>query len=242
MINLSDILKEDEVSDVFGDAPFAEYTAYAKRLGTKIKSTNTKEEDKILDALGRWTNGDYDVANFIYKNKDLFKNAAKKYPRIFAPDKPNGTIVYRGLHSAQKIYSLIDKDILKITKGYKAPIPKENYVLWKNLVVRVKPLKYNPHRKIQSFSYDLKVAGEFASNGSTSAILIKKQNSEFLFNTWLFKYPYTANEQEILHFGDSLDVTVALDFATLSYYMADGVAAKTKKLLTKVSDLSGIVK
>lgn len=194
MIKLKDILKEDEVSDKFGDVALGSSLALAKLQGKK-KEDNTGYEDKLLTTLRLWVLGwALQSVDDLYSQYNIFKKAAKKFPSVFLPDTPNGTQLYRGLQDAGYLTDKIEK-----TK------PKD----WKkegDMYVYTKPIKYKPYRTVQSWTDDVNIAKKFSGKQYDAkyngfVLLTTKQTDEFLFSQKLMKYLYKRDERETLHFG-----------------------------------------
>lgn len=195
MIQLKDILKEDEVSDKFGNVAFGEDPNIAKMQGKK-KEKNTKFEGNLLDALIKWIDqSTTNIADELYSNYSLLKKASKKFPSVLGPFTPNGTELYRGIRYPNK--KLIEK--LKKTK-------KENWTEEKigadTFYKYSKPVKYTPRRKVQSWTSSKKVASQFSIASKPGVCLSTIQNEEFLFNEKFIKKINWADEKEILHFGE----------------------------------------
>lgn len=195
MIQLKDILKEDEVSDKFGNVAFGEDPNIAKMQGKKTEE-DTKFEEKLLTALIGWTvDSSTQLANKLYDNFPLLKKASKKFPSVLQPLTPNGTEVYRGVKHPNK------KLIEKLEKTKKEDWTKQQmgtYVFYKYS----KPVKYTPRRKVQSWTSSKKVAAQFSFASKEGVCLTTIQNEEFLFNENLIKKIYGGqNEKELLHFG-----------------------------------------
>lgn len=230
-------MQEDYVSDAFGKIAFgdpntkaatADAKSIAKLQGIKMSDDepgerDTKIEVNLYDTLFDWVKGETSYASKkLYKYKDLIKQAQRKFPTIFKPSTPVGTVVYRG------IGELNDKLLDKLKNTSKS--------FWKTIVVNrrtymvyTKPISYTPRSIVQSWTHDMAIAGDFAGD----ALLISKQDSEFLFNQEFMKILYPKNEKEQLHFGKEyknkifIAVTKSLFFDVIfpndySYKVASG--------------------
>lgn len=216
MLKLKTILKEDEVTDKFGNVAFGENPKIAKFQG-KREEKNTELENKLLNLLAMWTTGDrisY-AANNLYKNLNLFKKAAKKFPKIFLPKTKNGTTLYRGLNNpGAELMSQLENAKPKNWKKLQLT-SSPNSVVW----LYTKPIEYKPRRKVQSWTDDPSVAFGKFFGGELGVSLMTKQNDEFLFNknflgsTSLYDFsegPEGAPESEVLHFGQTYSEDVFL--------------------------------
>jgi hypothetical protein len=84
-------------------------------------------------------------------------------------------------------------------------------------MVSSKPVLYVPENDIQSWTPNKSVALSFAK----SALLMTKQDENFLFNPKFIALLATMDEKEILHFGKkySNPITIAVEFATYTEYV-----------------------
>lgn len=215
MTKLLNLLNESpsntDVKSVFGNIVFGDDTKIVKLQNKFGKEPNTKDEEKIKQLLITWLGGGYDgqTSKEIWDHYKLFKVASKKFPTIFNPSTPNGTILYRGLRTISKKL----KDKLKKTEKSswtKIKIGSKTYYQYKT------PVKYVPELEIQSWSSNPKVANEFARGG---IILITRQNDEFLFNQNLLKIIYGKNESEVIHFSKKYTDDVFITVSEWLYFM-----------------------
>jgi hypothetical protein len=206
MIKLKDILSEigTDPKTVFGNIVFGDPLNYGSTEFAAIQNMepteyNTKEENEILNLLRTWVQEDEDEEppyDKLYSYFDLFKSATSKFPRIFKPKTPPGTVLYRGLRlSSDSIF-----EQLRDTKreDYEAIQSNDMYHKYKN------PIKYVPSEPIQSWSSELSVAFEFAQKWdfTRGVVLITQQNNQFLFNQDALRIlSETFDEQEVIHFG-----------------------------------------
>lgn len=231
MIKLKDILNEDEVEDNFGKVAFGENPKIAKMQGKGIEK-DTKFEDELIYILRLWisdsANRNVGISDYLYKNFEILKKARKIFPQIFEPKTPNGTEVFRGIKDRGAKWM----EKLKNTNREKDWIeyPQMGGTL-SSLFISRNPVKYTPHRLVQSWTSNKQTALSFGTsedNPFDSVILTTRQNNEFLFNQDFIKYLYqsesgagtdAADEFEILHFGNSFKdkvyVIVSDDFFDL---------------------------
>lgn len=206
------ILSEAGLADIFfGKIPFGGDGQLNPRLrklaGFKDsdKEPNTKNENTLYDTLESWVdNARPEYANQLLKFKPAIEAAAKKYPKIFLPETPPKTLLYRGLRS---LSGDIQKQLKQITNWERITIRNQDYHVCK------KPIKYNPRRAVQSWSSDPDVAEDFANSG----MLVTRQNKEFLFSQKVMKLFYGGDEEEILHFGRDYSSKVYITLADWIY-------------------------
>lgn len=226
-MKLIDTLREAE--SAFGDAAFADRKqkdlnddpTYSNFLGMQGRSDadaepNTSKEDKIYKALLKWVGDANDSsAKDLSKNIDALKKGKQLFPAIFAPEKPDGTKVYRGI---KKLSQPMYKSLAASTK-------KEDWVQIKDLVdyagdedgwfICKKPINYTPRREWQSWSYDADSAIQFAGQG----ILVTKQDSDFYFSSKTMELIYAnESENEILHHGQTYSNPVYLTVNKTTLY------------------------
>lgn len=212
MIKLKHILQEDEVEDNFGRVAFGSDMGIVRMQGGNKGEKNTKYETELLQTLELWIRqSDGETANKLYKKFSLLKTAAKVFPQLLLPETPNGTTLYRGLDNPnEKLLSIIAK-----TK-------KEDWETGETIggiaMFRYsKPIKYTPHRPVQSWSSNPKTAAQFGIFSPTGIMLDTKQNDEFLFNQRLMQYIFNdvnvgdGDEQETLHFGKTFKEEVYIN-------------------------------
>ena len=225
MIKLKHILKETdaEVQSIFGDIAFGDDSAseirgykFLNLQGKKGQSEkNTKLEAEIMSVLVGWTSRTTTLrADYLASKEELFRKAAKVFPVIFKPETPNRTEVYRGLkHTQNKTI----QDSLKGTtpKDYKKVKHGGNiYYSYK------KPINYEPHMSVQSWSSNVKSAAYFAN----AALLTTKQDDDFLFNQTAMSIFYGRGmEDEILHFGKSYTNPVYISIGEIQYEVLMGI-------------------
>lgn len=193
---LKTILKEDEVTDKLGKVAFGEDPFVAKMQFRKSEE-NTDYEEHILDILSRWTGNSTDgLANKLYAKFPLLKKAAQMFPYnyVLTPNTDNGTMLYRGVGSYKSLS--LDKQLSKTKKEEWERIKFGGLTIYKYK----KPIKYVPHRSVQSWTSLKSVATLFTSG--RGVILSTIQTDEFLFNQKLMNHLYGGKaENEVLHFG-----------------------------------------
>lgn len=223
MIKLKTILKEDEVTDKFGNVAFGEDPKIADLQNKNDDEENTEFEADLLDMLYQWVASSvdtHDIQDDLYKIKNILKKAQGKFPEVFKPKTPNGTQLYRGLKwKPEKIASLINNQKSGF-KMYGIPTRKGSVeIFW----MYEKPIEYKPTGKVQSWSTYSSIAIDFSTwnlddfdTDFDAAVLLKtKQNDEYIFNQDLMDilwYNTTASqsEEEILHFGKTYSEPVYL--------------------------------
>jgi hypothetical protein len=192
----------------FGDTAFADKNdppQYAQAQGKKPGTEpNTKEEQKLLDALEGWLESSWDGDDStIVRYKKLMPQLKQEYPQVFQPLKPDGTPVYRGLSSLN--------DYLE------GVVDNSNPSDWKQAGegwwIYRKPVKPRSTSDLQSYSYSMEKAKQFGEN---SAILVTKQDSSFFMNSAV----YNPLEEEVLHFGRIYSHPVYLIISEYIYEMS----------------------
>lgn len=213
MLKLKTILKEDEVDDVFGDVAFGS-NWYIARLQGKNEEDDTELEGKLLSVLYTWLDDSSSLEqDQLYAVRDLLKKASERFPRIFKPDTPNGTLLYRGIrergYKADSKYTEIVSALSKsdFTKNEIPSRKGDIRTFWRYN----KPIKYTPSGKVQSWTTSASIGVGF----SAGILLQTKQNNEYLFNQEALDILWnelTGNpsEQEILHFGKTYSEPVYL--------------------------------
>jgi hypothetical protein len=220
MIKLKSILQEKSSESVFQNVAFGQKTSYntdaesiAKLQGKIGGEKDTKIEAEIAKILIDWFQSGINpsAAKQLYKHFELFKDAKEKYPKIFKPATTDGTLLYRGLSMMPS--SL--KDFFK--KGTLKKDWKKEKIGTRTYMVSTKPVVYVPENDIQSWTPNKSVALSFAK----SALLMTKQDENFLFNPKFIALLATMDEKEILHFGKkySNPITIAVEFATYTEYV-----------------------
>ena len=205
MIKLKDILLliEDlptNVKDAFGKTAFGSMKNISAMQGKRSTEKNTEFEKELLILLRTWVQQSTNsTAEKLYKRFDILKKAAEVFPTILKPSTPNGTMLYRGLRSANPniINVLLDanaSDFEEVLKDDSNPYSKF-YPRWYRYI---HPIKYNPRRLVQSWSSTQSVGHKFTD----SVIISTTQNDEFLFNQNLMNHLFKKEvEDEVLHFG-----------------------------------------
>lgn len=230
-MKLIDLLKE--VDPTFGNAAFADpsqssvgdsedYT-YKKFLrlqdkSPKEKEPNTKKEEEIYNALKSWLQSSTDSSSKILaKNLNAIKKGKDLFPSIFVPDKENGTSVYRGIEEVspnmlKTLAQTTERDDWDRIKSITGQVIADNLYNWYTCK---KPIKYNPRREWQSWTYNKKGAAYFAA----SAMLTTKQDDNFYFSTKTTKIIFGYNnEKEVLHYGQEFSnpVYISIDEETFN--------------------------
>jgi hypothetical protein len=210
-MKLIDILREKAE---FGKVAFGSYDTIAKMQGGEPEP-DTREEAKLLKALKDWVLDPTRPTEAIeaYMQSGVIQAAKKKYPKVFAPSKPNGTVVYRGLENVNKIF--IQK-VLDSTDD-----SDWTHVTWSNMYVCNKPVSYSPRGGLQSWTYDPKVAKWFGTQG----MLITKLDDNFYFNTEAMGEITGMAEGEVIHYGEKFKNPVYLAVADFMV----GFSGKTDK-------------
>lgn len=223
MIKLGDLLKE--IDPTFGNSVFADPSqksnsgspTYADFLDLQGKSpedaeVNTEKEEEIYDAIKDWTAAaDDDAAEALTRNFTSIIRGKRMYPSVFAPDRDDGTPVYRGLENVgQRMLRTLSTNTTP-EDWSSVQIPNTSRSDW---FMCKKPVNYTPNRAWQSWSYSAGAATKFAGDG----MLITKQDSNFYFSTKAMKIIFdSSDEQEILHSGRTFSnpVYIILDKYTL---------------------------
>ena len=206
MIKLKDILNEDDIDSKFGNHaltdPDTKIGKHLAKLTNSKPETNTSFEKELLQLLGYWVdNSDAISAEKLWSLKKLFIQVSDKFPKIFRPDTPNGTILYRGIRTISKN---MENDLLKISRSGFVQFTIGSNKFWKSET----PIHYTPTTKVQSWTSNENVAANSFTDNKRGLLLSTSQNDEFLFNQNAMnlmnqyasskKIPY---EWEILHFG-----------------------------------------
>jgi len=148
----------------------------------------------------------------IYTNYNLFKRAASIYPKIFKPQTPNGTDLYRGVQVSK---SLIEQ--LQNSSREDFDVFEHDDTLYKYKT----PINYIPRSNVQSWSTNPKTAAGFSRRRSDGVILTTKQNDEYLFNQEVLRLLSLNkfDEQEVIHFGKTFsnDVYIVINRYTRLY-------------------------
>jgi Leucine-rich repeat (LRR) protein len=205
MIKLKDILiLEDIPDDVFQhfqNIPFGEDPHIARfTTGHAIsQEDNTEFENELLDILQQWTEDpDNEISAKLYKNYPLLKKAVKYFPSVLKPDTNNGTSLYRGIKQT---------NLLQTIENLSLPDFEKTSIDGNDIYIYKEPIKYTPHRDVQSWSSSVEVALRFAGQ----VLLMTTQNDEFLFSQELISYIYQEeDEAEVLHFGKEYSNNVYL--------------------------------
>lgn len=208
-------LKSEAQNDAdFGKVAFGSNKTVAKMQGSEPEP-DTDEEAELLDAIERWTGITRDSTKLVkLADKGVLKKAKKKYPKVFAPSQPNGTIMYRGIEhmTGEFLQELMDSTTEKDWV----------YTPWSGMYVCKKPVKYTPHSELQSWTYDKKVAKFFAQSG----IFITKQDDDFYFNPDALKAISGMKETEVIHFGKTYKNPVYVAVANFKIYFDDAKPEK----------------
>lgn len=215
MIKLKNILKEDEISDKFGDIAFGDDDEIAALQGKSGgEEYDTDFENHLINLLQRWVKDsthNLDIQDELDKIKNILKKAKGKFPTVFKPKTPNGTKLYRGIQWKNKnIKSLFTNNSIPKSglKPHKISTDLGIEKFWKYET----PINYKPQGKIQSWSTKSSIAVEF----SQGLLLETKQNDEYIFNQKLFSILWDRvlsnepSEEEVLHFGKTYSEPVYL--------------------------------
>jgi hypothetical protein len=207
MIKLKDILSEigTDPKTVFGNIVFGDPDNYPSSPFRELQGfgyesePNTEDEEEIFNMLQAWVDGSnmIELYNKIYANYNLFKRAASIYPKIFKPQTPNGTDLYRGVSNASK--SLIEQ--LQNSSHKDFDVFEHDDTLYKYKT----PINYTPRSNVQSWSTNLFTAIQFSQLNDFvgGVVLTTKQNDEYLFNQEVLRLLSLNkfNEEEVIHFG-----------------------------------------
>lgn len=205
MIKLKSILKEDGVTDKFGDVLFGSDRNLASFQGKTVEK-NTEFETQLLDIMSRWLVGGWDdTEKFLWKNYPLLKKAAAVFPKVLKPKTPNGTEVYRGL---AKLNPVLESQLMKTDVS--------DWIESGDNWMYLKPISYTPRQNVQSWTSSTHISSEFALSRKEApygdyffVMLSTTQNDEYLFNSKFLSKIATSywknfiNEEETLHFGKS---------------------------------------
>lgn len=230
-MKLRDILFEIQTDADFGNVAFGDpnqkagYPGLLKLQGksAKDKEKNTRIEDELLDALTYWvtsSSAGKSRSDTLTKLLPVIQKGKELFPSVFAPSKPDGTPVYRGLkNTSEKLLRRLAKETTE-----EDWIAKEGYMWCKN------PIKYSPHSDWQSWSYSKQNAKAF----SASSMLKTKQDTDFYFNPKSLQSIFGHNEQEIIHHGKeySSEVYIGLMgymWGALTYMWDENRKPMTKK-------------
>jgi hypothetical protein len=192
---------------IFGDVAFGgkdDAPVYAKAQGKEPGSEpNTKDEQKLLDALEEWLESFFGYGEgTILRFKKEMPLLKQQYPQIFQPQKPDGTLVYRGLSSINDyLQDIVDNST---TSDWKQA--GEGWWIYK------KPVKPRSNNNLQSYSYSIDKAKLFGEN---NGLLVTKQDENFFMNSDV----YNPLEQEILHYGRIYKHPVYFMIADYTYEM-----------------------
>jgi len=218
VIKLRDIVPSLVVED-FGRIAFGDTTQIVvdrNRIRNLIKmqratrgEPNTKEEEELLDIIWHWLYyADTKSANFLYKSQDVIRRNMDKYPAIFKPSTPNGTVLYRGLRHLQPNLVHELTELIRLNELHPVEIIRTG--VGDNKFFRIKKKIRVSHRyPVQSWTFDSRVTSRFLNPGFP-VILRTTQTNEFLFNHEFFNTLYHTPEGEILHFGNSYSKPVEL--------------------------------
>lgn len=206
------ILSEAGVADVFfqkipfgGDEENEDELRKLAGFPKNKKEPDTKNEYTLYQTLANWVNYTSPaLANKLYSFKTVIEQAAKKYPKLFLPKTPPGTILYRGL---KRLSPAMLTKLRKEKNWQKIEVDYETYYICKT------PVQYSPRQKVQSWSTDEKMLRNFAE----SAVLMTRQNKEYLFNQKVFEILFEDNENEILHFGKEYKSKVFIALTEYKY-------------------------
>jgi hypothetical protein len=214
MITLSSLLKEtydDRVGNIIlGDKD--DDPIFAKLQKAKLGSEpDTAFEKRLLKALDFWTR---DPASQKWASDELdaikkdIIELRSKFPKIFLPKTPNGTILYRGIKNiSDNTITQLKKVKLDKSNWKKMYLDGEDY-LYCNV-----PLEYIGRSPIQSWTNSKKKALEFTNDG----LLTTKQDNDFFFNQAIFDALFHDNENEVLHFGHNYKGEIHIAVSEYTY-------------------------
>jgi len=220
-------LKSKVKDPVFGNIAFGDDDEIRRLQKTKTREPDTDKERAIYNGISNWTSSRSAGLAQLVKHQSAIISAADKFPRVLKPKKPNGTLVYRGLEKPSK--QLI-QTLSKTSRNNWHSVKKET-----NIMVYEKPITYSPRSRIQSFTYDLDIAINFAWKGDSDIVLITKQNNDFYMNSDVMAIIFGQNEKEVLHFGSSFKSPVYISLNTEFYY-------NLFRKMSKYTSLSGFAK
>lgn len=198
MIKLTQLLNEalTEREKQLGNVAFGDplnKPEIAKLQGAEPGSEkNTPEERELLVAFQDWVldpeEGEQSLSPFL---KD-FPSLAKEYPNIFKASTPLGGRVYRGV-------TKLNVDILYQLQQSKEEDWREFSYKNQKFYLYNKPVRYEPRRKVQSWTSSKDVAFRFKGD----AIFVTNQDDHFFMNQEFFNIIFHHDEKEILHIGRS---------------------------------------
>lgn len=225
MIKLKDILTELDAQKVFQKSVFTDPSDFRSDRSKKLAALqnaelepNTKTESGIFDTLLGWidtglSGTDKSIVNKLYNKFELFKSASKMYPKIFAPRKPNGTPVFRGISSPS---TLLENEVY-----WEIPPKKWSPYKVNGWFISSIPVYYQPRLKVQSWTYDFQVSTDFVDEWGNKIILTTKQDDNFLFSDEAIAIisGKSYQESEVLHFGQSFrnEIYPIVDKKTMDY-------------------------
>lgn len=243
MIKLKDLLKEDEVDDAFGEIPLVSDTklkdTYLNFINDAIKEylkTNgeslTTVEYKVLEAISMWLEGYRDgmshSAKVLMKYHLLLQSAKSRFPKVFKPELPIGTDIYRGVGSGNRWLN----KTLSTDKDSWEPI----HLFGDTYYRTVKSVDYNPRtalqswtsneRSVRSFSHiqSANISSETNKTRQGEIFLMSKLNDEFIFNeNFLYtilrvvQHADIKNEYEVIHFGKTYSEPVYIVISSSIY-------------------------
>jgi hypothetical protein len=173
---------------------------FARKIQGNKFEENTKKENQLIEKLIDWTNSsDAYNSNYFFNNKKIFEEGLKKHPEIFNPSLSDGDkFIYRGLqklnNSLKKQLSLDLNDYVKLDLKQLSlfGVAGDSYYFMK------KPINYEPERKAQSWTKDIKVASRFGLEG----ILVTHIDKNFFMNPDFMNVVRGAEkENEVIHIG-----------------------------------------
>ena len=230
MIKLKNLLREDEVDDVFGKIPLASDTELKDILADTVNDAikvylktqgepQTATEYKILKAISEWLEGFRDGMNrsakVLMKYQKLLQSAKTKFPEVFKPIASNGTTLYRGVAAgigSNDANNWLEK-VTNTKKSSWTPIQLfgTTYYKTKNSV------NYSPTTALQSWTAKESVVKNFAGFNTAKLkdegeiFLMSKLNDDYIFNEQFLNaalkaaavYLTKQEESEVIHFGNT---------------------------------------
>ena len=213
----------------FGEYPFAGardnkglppefYNLLVKNFKLKPEK-NTEFEDKLINSFSKWyQNANKPSASEMNAAFGLLKSARVKWPSIFKPHVEDGSPLFRGMESVPSgTLSMLKNASVDNFKRVNVSQFDSSFYVYKT------PIKYTPRMDAQSWTDDIEVALNFASD----CILITKCNTEFIMNK-KFGELWNSDEDEIIHIGKGYKEKVYVGVSEEFMWFSNKEYAKTQ--------------